>query len=175
MGANYDAGFLGLSLKPNDTVMGSVHAIFTDGSRIFLIYVEGGVYALKGGKPECVISERLYDESRVSFDGENIYYINKKMELKSYGTATGKTERIAGGFPKRYITTDHVCFIQMPMEFSLTIRTIKQAYSYRRSRHGRFPRTGRISSIQTAALFIFSGGTSPFANRKGTVSPSCPE
>ncbi len=97
-GVNYTGGFLGLSLDSNNTIVGVIHSIFTDGSRVYLTYDEGGVYVLNNGVPECIISERLYDENQICFDGRRIFYINKKMELKSYDVDLRQTEYIAGDF-----------------------------------------------------------------------------
>ena len=110
-GANYDGGFLGLSLKSNNTIIGVIYSIFTDGKIVYLIYYGGGIYVLKDGTPKCIISESLYDQNQVCFDGTQIYYINKALELKSYNVDSGKTEYIAGDFTTViYYNGKHVIF-----------------------------------------------------------------
>lgn len=94
------AGFLGLSLKSDNDFVGTVYSIFTDGSEIYFICADRKIYSLNGGAPECVVSEGLYDVNQVSFDGREIYYINKKLELKRYDVGSGETAHIAGDFTK---------------------------------------------------------------------------
>ncbi len=96
-------GFLGISLNGNikDLSNRMIHSFFTNEKELYIIFSGGnGIYRLSGNQFECIISERLYENTKVCFDGNRIYYINRKLELKSYDVKSGDTEIISGDFTK---------------------------------------------------------------------------
>ncbi len=98
-----DAGFLGLSSGNEMGIFSDnmISSFFSDGKNIYFIFYGGdGVYKLNGNKLECVISDTLYGTDKVCFDGNRIYYINRRLELRSYDVKSGDTEIISGDFTK---------------------------------------------------------------------------
>ncbi|MCM1167117.1 MAG: DUF5050 domain-containing protein [Lachnospiraceae bacterium] len=94
-------GFLGISLNHSgDLSEKMIDSFFTDGSNLYVTLDDDGIYQLSGNRFKCIISERLYKNTKVSFDGNKIYYINRRLELKSYDFKSGNTETISGSFTK---------------------------------------------------------------------------
>lgn len=96
------SGFLGISLNGDkgDLSEQILDSFFTDGSNLYVILGGDGIYRLSGKRFECVIPERLYKSTKFCFDGNRIYYINRRLELKSYDVKSGDTEIISGDFTK---------------------------------------------------------------------------
>lgn len=96
-------GFLGISLSngKGDLSEQLLNSFFTDGKDLYIVFLGGdGIYRLSGNELECIVSERLYKNTKVSFDGQKIYYINRRLELKSYDVKSGDNEIISGDFTK---------------------------------------------------------------------------
>lgn len=94
-------GFLGISLNHSgDLSEKMIDSFFTDGSNLYVTLDDDGIYRLSGNRFRCIISERLYKNTKVSFDGNKIYYINRRLELKSYDLKSSNTETISGNFTK---------------------------------------------------------------------------
>lgn len=96
------SGFLGISLNDDkgDLSEQILDSFFTDSSNLYVILGGDGIYRLSGKRFECVIPERLYKSTKFCFDGNRIYYINRRLELKSYDVKNGDTETISGDFTK---------------------------------------------------------------------------
>lgn len=98
----HKSGFLGISLNGNKDDLSEqiLDSFFTDGSNLYVTLGGDGIYRLSGKRFECVIPERLYKSTKFCFDGNRIYYINRRLELKSYDVKTGDAETISGDFTK---------------------------------------------------------------------------
>lgn len=96
------SGFLGISLNSESELSTEIiYSFFTDGKDVYAIfYGSDGIYKRSGKQFECIIPERLYENIKVCFDGNRIYYINRRLELKSYDVKSGDTEIISGDFTK---------------------------------------------------------------------------
>ncbi len=96
-------GFLGISLNGNEKALSNqmIYSFFTNERELYIIFSgEDGIYRLSGNQLECIISEHLYENTKVCFDGNKIYYINRRLELKSYDVRSGDIEIISGDFTK---------------------------------------------------------------------------
>ncbi len=96
-------GFLGISLNGNKKDLSDqmIYSFFTNERELYIIFSgEDGIYKLSGDQLECIISERLYENTKVCFDGNRIYYINRRLELKSYDVKSGDTEILSSDFTK---------------------------------------------------------------------------
>lgn len=95
------SGFLGISLNSkSDLSEKIIDSFFTDSSNLYVTLGGDGIYRFSGKRFECVIPERLYKGTKFCFDGNRIYYINRRLELKSYDVKSGDTEIISGDFTK---------------------------------------------------------------------------
>lgn len=96
---SYD--FLGLAYKDTIKLDKKILKFFTDGDTLFLVTDSAEVYrcdfALNNCR--CIISDGIYMNNLV-YDGERIYYINYKLELKEYIIASEESRVIAGDFVK---------------------------------------------------------------------------
>ncbi len=120
-----NGGFLGISISSgNDSSVGLLDLFFTDGKDLYIVFSGGdGIYRLSGNELECIVSERLYKNTKVSFDGQKIYYINRRLELKSYDVKSSVTEIISGDFTKSvYYDGTRLLYSNSKGIFSLNIR-----------------------------------------------------
>ncbi len=94
--------FLGISLNSESELSTAIlYSFFTDGKDVYAVFYGGdGIYKRSGKQFECIIPERLYKNTKVCFDGNKIYYINRRLELKSYDVKSGDIEIISGDFTK---------------------------------------------------------------------------
>ncbi len=120
-----NGGFLGISISSgNDSSVGLLDLFFTDGKDLYIVFSGvDGIYRLSGNQLECIVSERLYKNTKVSFDGQKIYYINRRLELKSYDVKSSVTEIISGDFTKSvYYDGTRLLYSNSKGIFSLNIR-----------------------------------------------------
>lgn len=96
------SGFLGISLYSESELSAEIiDSFFTDGKDGYAVFYGGdGIYKLSGKQYECIIPERLYENTKICFDGNRIYYINRRLELKSYDVKSGNIEIISSDFTK---------------------------------------------------------------------------
>ena len=93
--------FLGISRGNTVKLDKTLRTVFTDSINLFLVGVDGEIYKsdMKLNKPECIISDGIYKDNLI-YNGEKIYYVNLNLELNAYDVASGKNEKLSGGFVK---------------------------------------------------------------------------
>lgn len=92
-------GFLGLKRKSFlPDCLKNVQGYFADGQEVYYIAQDGMIYTLRGETAVPVIDEPF---TKMSFDGENIYYINMSLELISHNVKSGEEKKIAGDFVRK--------------------------------------------------------------------------
>ncbi len=75
----------------------SVEAAFSNGTDWFLKSSEGGIFRLKNGSLENILSDKEVT-SKLCFDGRRIFYITQALELMSYDTVSSEENQISDDF-----------------------------------------------------------------------------
>lgn len=89
-------GFLGVTIKKKMPIAFITDGIFTDGKNFYWIG-SNRVYCEENGNIVKLFDEKI-SGFNLSFDGQNIYYINGLLQLKRYNLESREESRLPGEF-----------------------------------------------------------------------------
>lgn len=104
--------FLGIVKKKKQMIDQIILGFFTDERNLYLITDNPTCiyqYNLKTKKLLPIIEENIY-KNNVSFDGENVYYVNSHLKLNAYNVNTKKTQRLSEKNVRTITLKDNVIY-----------------------------------------------------------------